>query len=88
MEAYEKTFKKEEVYLLKRLAERYHALPLNREELAEICRNTRIDLEKVQEVLSKAVEKGILEYVVFRGRRIVYLDRIGQIKRKGIHGRR
>jgi|GEM_PF-4305152 len=68
--------RRERLILLKRLAERYHTLPLNKEELSKICQNARIDPGEVHDVLREAVGKGILRYVIFMGRKLVYLDGI------------
>jgi len=62
--------------LLKRLAERYHTLPLDKEELNKVCSKCGFSSSEVYRVLRKAVEEGYFQHIIFEGRILVYLDRV------------
>lgn len=73
MEAYGKIFKKDEIFLLRKLADKYHTLPLSKEELACVL-NGAFNSEKVYTLLSRAEKMKLFHSTFFAGRKLVYLD--------------
>jgi len=65
---------KGQLQIIKKLAARYHTLPLNTGELRVLCRRINVDPVLARQALEKAVNTGLFSSLSIMGRTIVYLD--------------
>lgn len=72
--------KKDEIYYLRRLAERFHTLPLSQDELSKLF-NGSFQVGKVYLLLQKAERLGIFGSNYFNERKLIHLD-VKKLKQK------